>query len=306
MAPPPALRIDRAAAPARSRVGLGPGGLRLEPAGSGDVDGSPWDRVALVAAGPVPCQGLDAAQGGALVVAWAPGVVRSVRTSDAGQLFDRRPPGADRAMGAADANAGLLHAGDGWRAVVLPSLGDRVAALGEGPVAISPDGLTLAVADPGGVSLARLADGSPVAAHGGGPVDAVALGADDAVWVARGAAVGPAGTEPADGSRVVMLRAAAAADAAAALHEDGGVTVCGGGTAERWQGPAGTDHIAVSPDGAWVLLAGTGGVTVHRAADGAVALEVVGARAGALLADHRIAIGGEWGLAVAGPVADDA
>ena len=48
-------------------------------------------------------------------------------------IHDRRPPGLDRVVGAPGANAGLLHGADGWRAVVLPSLGDIAADLGDGP-----------------------------------------------------------------------------------------------------------------------------------------------------------------------------
>ena len=73
--------------------------------------------------------------GGALVLAAAPGVARSPDACPSmAVVHDRRPPGLDAGRRRAGlANAGLLHADDGWRAVVLPSLGDVAAGLGAGP-----------------------------------------------------------------------------------------------------------------------------------------------------------------------------
>lgn len=304
MAPPPRLRVDRAAAPGRSSVGLGPSGLRLEARGEGVCEGSPWARVEMVVAGPVPSHGMDAAQGGDLVVTWSPGLVRSVRTADAAQLFDRRPPGAERAVGAASANAGLVRDQAGWRAVVLPSLGDRLSDLGDGPVAISPDGLSVAVADGDGAVVVALADGAQTGRVDGGPVDALALG-EGGAWVARGAAVGDASVERADGPGVRILRAAPAARAAVALHEDGSVTVARGDERHRFTPPVVADAVAISAAGDWVLASGEDRVVICRATDGAVAFDVQGARCGALAGDDRVVISGDWGLALVAPVASE-
>ncbi len=301
MAPPPRLRVDQAAAPGCCRVGLGPQGLRLDAAEGSVCDGSPWTTVAMVVAGPVPCEGLDSAQNGELLVAWAPGLVRSVRSADAAQLFDRRPPGARAGVGAAAANAALVRDDAGWRAVVLPSLGDRLPDLGDGPVAISPDGLTVAVATADGAAVVAMADGAERERVAGGPVDALALGRD-VTWVARGAAVGVAEVAHAEGAPVTILRAAAEAPVAAALHDDGQVTVIADGESRRWTAPVSAGSLAVSHDGAWVLVSGGDQAVVCRAGDGAVALRVAGVRCAAFAGNDRLAVAGEWGLAVIAPV----
>lgn len=306
MAPPARLRVDPVTAPGRCAVGLGPNGLRLE-AAAGDAvgDASPWATVAMTSAGPVPCAGLDTAQGGALAVTWGPGMVRSVRVSDTGQLFDRRPPGTDRAVGAAQANAALVHADGGWRAVVLPSLGDRLPDLGPGPAAIAPDGLSVAVADGDGLVVMNMADGAVTARHAGA-ADAVALGADGAVWVAVGAAVGPPGTASADGPAVTDLRAAGAAPVAVALHADGDVEVTGPDGVHRWQAPGPASCVKVSDDGGRVLVEGDEGITVCDARDGSVLLAVAGVACGAFGAGDVVVVGGEWGVATLAPPAGGA
>lgn len=304
MAPPARLRVDPVTAPGRCAVGLGPSGLRLEAAAGDAVAAeSPWTSVRMVSAGPVPCAGLDTAQSGALAVVWGPGMVRSVRVSDTGQLFDRRPPGTDRAVGAAQANAALVHADGGWRAVVLPSLGDRLPDLGPGPAAIAPDGLSVAVGDGGGIAVMNMADGA-VTAHHEGAADAVALGAGGAVWVAAGGAVGPPGTAAGDGARVIDLRAAGAADAAVALHEDGAVGVTTAGGVTRWQAPEGAVRVAVSDDGRRVLITAAPGITVCDARDGAVLLSVGGVTCGGFGAGDVVVVGGDWGVATLAPPAD--
>jgi len=249
---------------------------------------------------------MDAAHGGRLVLAWSPGVVRSVGTADVGQMFDRRPAGLTGAVGAAGANAALLRADDGWRAVVLPSLGDRLAGLGDGPVAIAPDGLRVAVAVDGGVEERGMADGAVLARHPGGAT-ALAYGADGTLLAAHGAAVGHAGSPgAADGPAVRTLRAAASAPVAVALDEAGGVRVHGVDGARPWDPPfADVTSAAPTADGAWVLVAAPEGVALVRAADGALGVRIRGAVCGAALPDGRIVLGGPWGIAAIVPVTQE-
>lgn len=304
-APPPRLRVDTAAAPPLCRVGPGPAGLRLvadEADPGAEVVAAP--PLALALAGPLSCDALEPAQGGRLVVGWSPGVVRSIGVADVGQMFDRRPAGLCDAVGAAGANAALLRADDGWRAVVLPSLGDRLADLGDGPVAIAPDGLTVAAATPDGVVERAMADGAVRATHPGG-VDALAYTADGRLWAARAGAIGAMDGPAGDGARSVMLRAAAAADVLVALAADGSVRVRAGDTVHTWAPPlTGVARVALSADGTHVLLCAGDAVAVCRAADGALALRIRGARAGALLPDGRLVISGDWGVAAVVPVTE--
>ena len=142
-------------------------------------------------------------------------------------VHDRRPPGLDRAVGAPGANAGLLHGSDGWRAVVLPSLGDVAQGLGAGPVAIRADGRRIAAAVDGGVEEWDLGSPDPVARHEGHPA-ALCYAADGALVAAAGAAVVAPGGAPAPGSPIASLSAAAAAERLVAGHEDGTVSVWAG------------------------------------------------------------------------------
>ncbi|HWH15315.1 MAG TPA: hypothetical protein VNT51_11270 [Miltoncostaeaceae bacterium] len=307
-APPPRLRVDTAAAPPLCRVAPGPNGLRLEADPAGAPEGrAAAPHLALALAGPVPCEGLDVAHGGRLVLAWSPGVVRSVGTADVGQMFDRRPAGLVEGVGARGANAGLLRADDGWRAVVLPSLGDRLAGLGDGPVAIAPDGLRVAVATADAVEERALADGAVLARHPGGAT-ALEYGADGALLAARGAVVGHADAPaaPSDGPPVRRLRAAADAPVAVSLDEAGAVRVHGREGAAPWEPPfAGVTAATPTADGAWVLLAAPEGVALVRAADGALGVRIRGAVCGAALPDGRLVVGGPWGIAAIVPVSQE-
>ena len=144
--PPPRLRIHQAACPAVCALVRGRDGLSLAP--SAPAPGAAvceWPRIRLAVASPYPTAGLSASAGGAMVLAWQPGVVQSIALPDLARAFDRRPPGLAEARGAGRANAALLRADDGWRAVVLPSLGDRISELGPGPVAISASARQVAV-----------------------------------------------------------------------------------------------------------------------------------------------------------------
>lgn len=302
-APAPRLRVDPCASPGLCRVGMGPAGLRLEPAGGGEVaaDG-PWAQVAALRAGPVVCTTLDAAHGGRLLVGTAPGLVRSINVADLGQMFDRRPAGVDQVVGAARANAALLRADGGWRAVVIPSLGDRLGDLGDGPVAIAPDGLAVAAVEGEAIVVRAMADGAERARHEGA-AEAIALDSTGDLWVARGGLIGRADIAPGTGTPITTLRAAGGADVVAGLHEHGAVSVVRDGLSRTWTPPIDADQISVSDDGVWVLLAGPTGVVVCRADDGDVALWVENARCGAMVGDDRVVVSGEWGIATIEPVA---
>lgn len=298
--PPPRLRIRQATHPPVCRIAAGPDGLGL-----GDLSlpsGTPtaeWGPIALSVGSPYKTAGLSAAANGAIMLSWLPGVVQSIVVPDLAQAFDRRPPGAAEAYGAAGANAALLRADDGWRAVVLPSLGDRLPDLGAGPVAISADAQQVAVAEANAIVVMPLAGGPPVAEYPGS-ADALAF-AGGRLWVARGGAVAPAGTDAgSDGSPVVALAGAASAERILVLDADGQITRYGDGEpAITWEPLiAGVSAISLSDDGDWATLAGPDAVAVVRADTGAVGVYVAGASAIAFARGDRLVVGGGWGMAL--------
>ena len=189
---PPVLPVDAAAVPAFSRVERGPRGLRLAPAappaGAADDGGPP---LRLRAGAPVAVRDAVVVAGGRLVLATAAGVAYTLSAPQM-QVIDRRPPGLDAAIGAPLANAGLLRAGDGWRAVVLPSLGDVAASLGPGPVAVRADGRRIAAAVDGGVEEWDLGTPDPVARHDGVPA-ALCYAGDGTLLAACGSRAARAG-----------------------------------------------------------------------------------------------------------------
>jgi hypothetical protein len=305
---PPMLAVDPAVAPACARVERGPRGLKLVAAAPPEgISAAPGDDLILESAAPV------ALRAGALVATGTQvlglgalgGVAYSIAVPRVRVVHDRRPPGVDAIAGAASVNAGLLHGDDGWRAVVLQSLGDVAADLGEGPVALRADGRLLAVAADGGVYEVRLGtDEQPV--HHPGAADAVAYSGDGALWVAAGAVVGPVGTVAADGPAVIALAGAAAAAVIAALHADGTVTVWRSGAdapIARWSAPCpGAGALAVSADGERVEIGVPVGdspaACIARAADGALVRRVAGARVIAATPDQDgLFIAGDWGCA---------
>ena len=180
--PPQRLRIHKAACPPVCRLARGRDGLTLgasaAPTGAAVCD---WPQIQLSVASPYPTAGLSASAGGAMVLSWLPGVVQSIVVPDLAQAFDRRPPGLAEARGAGRANAALLRADDGWRAVVLPSLGDRISDLGPGPVAISASAQQVAVHDAGTTVVVPLAGGAPLAEYPG-EVDALAFAGEE-LWI---------------------------------------------------------------------------------------------------------------------------
>jgi hypothetical protein len=310
-APPPTLRVDPTGIAAHGRLEPGPRGLRLSPAdppdGPARADGPP---LRPVRGAPVPAHELAVAAGGRLAVAAAVGVARSLRLPDLAVAFDRRPPGLMRVAAAALANAGLLQSDDGWRAVVLPSMGDLAADLGPGPVALRSDGRRVAAVAGGAVREVDLPDGTP-AGEGSWPEPpgALAYGAEGELLTAVGPVLhGPSGPlGDAGGSAIVALAAAARAPRALARHADGSCSLWsldGGGRLGAWPGPlAGPCAIALSDDGMLAALgtpfATPAAACVVRAEDGALVHHLAEARAIALApGGDAVLVAGEWGTAL--------
>jgi len=311
----PTLPVDPAAVPAFARVERGQRGLRLAPAAPPDgAAEAPGPALRLRAGVPTGVREAVVVAAGRLVLARGAGAAYSVGLPQMRVIHDRRPPGLDRVAGAAAANAGLLHGDDGWRAVVLPSLGDLVPALGPGPVAIRADGRAFLVAEGGAVVEWAMGREEPAARHEGG-VGALCYAADGAIVAAVGARLGAPGDAPGPGSPIVALAPAQAVPRVAALHADGTVSLWEPGAGEplaRWRSPVeGEPSIALSPDGDLVALGDPDGVApvaaLLRAGDGAPVRRVEGARAIALAPDGAgLVVGGDWGCAWLTPIEEDA
>jgi hypothetical protein len=302
--PPQRLRIDRAPSAPICAFGSGPEGFGLtavDPPQGAAV--SPWPKIALTVASPYPTSGLSAAAGGTMVLSWQPGVIRSIVLPDLSQAFDRRPPGLAEALGAGRANAAMLRADDGWRAVVLPSLGDRLPDLGPGPVAISASGRQVAVHDQTATLVVPLAGGEVLGDYPG-EADAIAFG-QEMLWRAAGGVVGPAESgEHGWGAHVRAMAGASGANRVLVQHADGQISRLGADEAQCTWAPV-MDHveaISLSDDGEWATLATPDAVAVVRASDGAIGVYISGASAIALAADRRIVIGGAWGMALIVPI----
>lgn len=310
------LAVDPALVPPFSRVERGPRGLRFAPIESpADAAAVPGVPLRVQAAAPAGMRQATVVADGALVLATAIGAAFSVSAPRMHVVHDRRPPGLDAVIGACGANAGLIHGSDGWRAVVLPSLGDIAADLGHGPVAIRADGRRIALVADGAIEEFDIGADGAVARHEGG-ADALCYAVDGSLVVASGSRVGPPGSPAGLGSAVVELCAAAAAPRVAARHADGSVTVWDVGASEplaTWPAPiAGAGSIALSADGALVAL-GTPSAEdslacacLAQAGDGAQVRRVEGARVIAPSPEPAtILVAGDWGCAWMKPLEDD-
>ena len=302
-APPQLLRVDGKDPGPWARVGHGPQGLGLAeaPAPEGVAlapDARPLRPVKGV---PFATHEAQIVADGAIVLTAAPGVARTIRLPDMAALFDRRPPGLMRIAGASLANAGLLFDDAGWRAVVLPSLGDLASDLGRGPVAIRADGRRAAVVHEGAVFELELPGAATTRVETADTPGAIAYAADGSLVVAVGAGIG--GTAAA-GSPIGALVAAAAAPRLLARHGDGSCSVWDTDSRERlasWTPTIpGVPSISLSADGELATI-GTpfddpAAAYVVRTADGAIVRHVDGARTLALHpADKGMLVGGDWG-----------
>ncbi len=311
---PPMLAVDPAAVPAFSRVERGARGLRfaplVPPAGAATEPGAP---LRVHAAAPAGMRLASIVADGALVLAAGVGVAYSLGAPRMHVVHDRRPPGLDRVIGAPGANAGLIHGADGWRAVVLPSLGDIAPDLGEGPVAIRPDGRRIAVAVDGGIEEHDIgSDG--IAARHEGSADALCYLATGDLLVAAGARVEAPGLAAAEGSPIVELAAASAAPRVAARHADGSISVWDPGAAgpvAMWPSPLpDSGSIALSADGSLVAIGTPDGddpaASLCDALDGAQVRRVDGARLIAPAPEAgTILVAGDWGCAWLKPLEEN-
>ncbi len=298
-APPQLLRVDPTDPGPWAQVSGGPRGLGLVSTAAPE-GGIRDEHVVLRPAKGVPFATHEAtiANDGAIALTAAPGVARTLRMPDLGTLFDRRPPGLSTVVGAPGANAGLLSDDSGWRAVVLPSMGDLVADLGTGPIAIRSDGRQVAVVHDGAIFEIALPGAETTQVDGPAPT-ALAYGHDGALLVATGEGISGAAT----GSPVSALCAAFAAPRAVTFHEDGQARVWdtqSGGVLATWAAPNGLRRGAMSPDGTLVSLGAADGetpvATIVRATDGAPVRRIVGAHVIAFdPADRGILVGGDWG-----------
>lgn len=305
-APPPMARVDPTdpgpwACVVQTQRGLGLAGAAA-PRGAGDGDGRVIRPSRAV---PHATHQVAVVNGGALALTASPGIARTYRLPDLATLFDRRPPGLAEVRGAAFANAGLLRADDGWRAAVLPSMGDLASDLGRGPIAIRSDGRSVALVHDGALyEIALPGAETSVVATPGTPT-ALAYDASGALRCAFGAGV----DAPADGTPIAHLAAAASAPRLAALHADGTISLWdeGGSAAASFAAPVdGTRDLGISDDGTLITVAGESAgepsVGIVRADDGALLRHVVGARAAALMPDGvSVLIGGDWGMMLLEP-----
>ncbi|HJZ60613.1 MAG TPA: hypothetical protein VKD47_00520 [Miltoncostaeaceae bacterium] len=310
---PPALRVDGREAPPVARIALGPRGIGLAEAEAPEGAELAPGPVLRVARG-VPAAGHEIAvvAGGRLALAAAPGVARTLRLPDLEVLFDRRPPGLARVQGAALANAGLLLDDAGWRAVVLPSLGDLASDLGPGPVALRADARRIAVVAGGELTEYDLPSGE--AAVEGLPVpDAIAYADGGRLVTALGATVGAPAADAGAGSPVVALAAAPEAPLVLARHADGSASLWDldagarvGGFAPPIDGPL---AMSLSPDGSLAALgtpfATPAAACVVRARDGALVRRVEDARAIAFTPAGGLLVGGEWGMIALEPPVEE-
>lgn len=299
-AAPPGLRLDPAVGPAIARVAPGAQGLRLRPAENPPGSVAPMHDLRPAGGAPFRATWVEAVSAGRMALVGAAGIAASVTLPEVDVVHDRRPPELDAVVGAASANAGLVRVEGAWRALVLPSLGDLVADLGPGPVAIRADGRMVAAAADGAIVQRSVPDGT-VVARVEGVADALCLTDTGDVLVAAAGLVGPPGTTPGDGPHVRALRAAADAPRAVSLDASDELAVWDTATATpilRVASPiAGARLGGLSADGELVALSGGahGVSAVLRTSTGAVAAWIEGAHGVAVVPDG-VLVCGEFGI----------
>jgi hypothetical protein len=110
---PPMLPVEPGSVPPVSRVERGPRGLRFAPLGGGVAPSPHSGPLRAKAAAPVAARDATVVAAGKLALLTGAGAAFSLRLPQVVVIHDRRPPGLDRTVGAAEANAGLLHADGG-------------------------------------------------------------------------------------------------------------------------------------------------------------------------------------------------
>ncbi len=304
-APPPMARIDPTDAGPWSRVTQTPRGLGLTAAPAPAGAGEPDERILRpTRAVPHATHQVVVVNDGAMSLSASPGIARTLRLPDMMTLFDRRPPGLAAVLGAARANAGMLRADDGWRATVLPSMGDVASDLGHGPVAMRADGRCIAVVHEGAVYEITVPGAETSTVETTATPSAMAYDADDTLRFAYGAGL----DEPADGAPIVELAASSGSPRLASLDEAATITVWEGRTRiGSFASPLDTPHgLGVSADGRFLTLSGTvadePAVCVLRTDGGALARHIGGARTIALMPDGvSVLVGGDWGMMLLEP-----
>jgi hypothetical protein len=308
------LGVESAPVGPWSRAERGPHGTRLvatDPPEGGGL--APGEDLVVRAVAPRGVHGLELVADGKLALAIGQGRAYSIRVPEMTVVHNRAPAGLDRIDGATIANAGLLHGDEGWRIVVLPSLGDVATDLGDGPLALRPDARQVAIAIGGGIEEFDLTSGDTVARHES-EAAAMTYAGDGSLLVANGAALSAPGGASAEGSPIVGARAAARAWRAVARHADGMVSIWAleesgpEKTAEFMPPLVGPLSLCISPNGEQVGVATPfaepAGAAVLRAQDGALVRFVERARAIGLRGDGSLVLGAEWGVAFMRPAED--
>lgn len=308
------LRVDAAPVGPWARSERGPHGTRLVSVDPPEGATSPGPTVSVRAVAPRRIQMAEVIADGRLALGLGDGAAYSIRVPAMTVVHTRRPPGLDRVGGASLANAGLLHGEEGWRMVVLPSLGDVATDLGHGPLAVRPDGRAMAVAIDDGVEEFDLSTGETLARHEMATA-AMAYAGDGSLVVAAGAAVARPGADPSDGSPVASIVCATTAWRAVASHLDGSLSV--------WdlqpEVPVRVaDHPSPAPEAVSLTVSADGtlvGVGTPTAAScvavlleadsGAAVRRVEGARFIFPLPDGQLVVGGDWGLAFLRPTEEN-
>lgn len=306
-APPPTLRVDPQDAGPWTEVTTSGRGLGLAPVGAPDGEVRADDRALRPTRGmPYTAHRAAVVNGGTVLITVSPGLARTYRMPDMVEIFDRRPPGLSDVRGATLANAALLRDDAGWRAVVLPSMGDLAADLGPGPIAIRGDGRRVAVVHEGALFEVEIPGAATAPVETAAPVDAIAFASDGALVVAHGAGLGTAQ----DGSPVVEMAAAASAPRVLTRHADGGFRLWDADSRTelaRWTSSLdAVDAVALDASGERAALCGVEGdvpvSVVVSAADGVPMRSIRGARTIAFTPkDTSLVVGGDWGIMLMEP-----